>query len=85
MRWMKIILAMANEDNFHYCPWLLYSDATKNKRVMRKNEWRELSGRMEGCESNWKGEWVQKEWKLKEGSNGLTPEPKELASVEDYS
>lgn len=40
---------------------------------------------MEGWESDCKGEWAQKEWKLKEGGNGLTPEPKELASVEDYS
>lgn len=41
-----------------------------------------LNGRMEGWED---GRWVQKEWQLWRGGNGLTPEPKELATVEDYS
>lgn len=44
-----------------------------------------LNGRMEGWENDSVGRWVQKERQLWRGSNGLTPEPKELATVEDYS
>lgn len=50
---------------------------------MRKNGWREVE---------WQkvGEWLYRETGAKgmtavEGGNGLTPEPKELATVEDYS
>lgn len=52
---------------------------------MRKMDGEKLNGRMEGWESDYIGRQVQKEWQLWRGGSGLTPEPKELAAVEDYS
>lgn len=52
---------------------------------MRKNGWREVQWQNGRWENDYIGGWVQKEGHLWRGGNGLTPEPKELATVEDYS
>jgi len=58
MRWMKMFLAMGNEGI--YIP-VSGRFSQMQLRVMRKNGWRELNSRMEGWETDCKGEWVKKE------------------------
>lgn len=53
-----MFLAMGNEDIYITVSGCF---SQMQHRVMRRNGWRALNGRMEGWGSDCKGEWVQEE------------------------
>lgn len=76
---------MGNEDVYITVSGCFSLMQLKTEEWWGKMDGEKLNGRMEGWESDYIGRQVQKEWQLWRGGSGLTPEPKELAAVEDYS